>query len=170
MTINIINTVKPKLLERAFKEIGFDKLERIIKGALEREAHKLTGAELKEIKDLQRQASKFWKKAVVVKAGKQCEAVDAKGKRCNKVKHLQAHHIESFALNKFLRYSLHNGIGLCPTHHKFGRLSAHKSFCMMFNLMTQKRKDDLDYLLEHYKDKTELTKEFLLEKIRELSK
>lgn len=163
--IKIVNTVDPELLNRAFKELGTEKIEKIIKSTLEKQLDKLTTEELEEIKTLQRQALILFKQEVIRKAGKQCEAIEPDGKRCKKTKRLNPHHIESYSTNKSLRYNPKNGICFCPTHHKFGRLSAHKSFVFMYIFMLTQRGNDLAYLVEHYKDKVELTKELLIKQI-----
>lgn len=124
---------------------------------------KLTSKEQEEIKILQRKALSLWKKRVKERAGGKCEA-------CGNTKHLQCHHIESYSTNQGLRYDEENGLLLDRTCHKFGRKSAHKSFCFVYNLMRIERCGSLNYLLEHYEDKVEITKEFLLETIERLSK
>uniref|UniRef100_A0A6M3L345 Putative HNH endonuclease n=1 Tax=viral metagenome TaxID=1070528 RepID=A0A6M3L345_9ZZZZ len=117
----------------------------------------------KELKLLRRKCLFLWKARVKERAGKKCEAIG-----CKKTKFLNAHHIESFISNKSLRFDIRNGICLCPRHHRFGWFSAHRSFCFVFTLLSNKRKLDFDYLLEHYQDRIELNKEFLLDKISKL--
>jgi hypothetical protein len=123
---------------------------------LAKEAKKLSSKEIAELKTLQRKALSLWRAEIIRRAGKRCEVSD-----CRKTKRLNAHHIESYATNKGLRFDPHNGACLCSTHHKFGRFSAHRSFCFMFNLMMRARREDLTYLLKHYHDKIELTKDLL---------
>lgn len=135
---------------------------------LKRQKKKLSGKELEEIKKLQKQSLSLWRKIVIKNAGKQCEAVEPNGKRCKKTKHLNAHHIESFSTNKWLRCDPRNGVAFCSAHHKFGRLSAHKSFIFMYLFMLCRRNKDLTYLLENYNKKQELTKEFLEQTIQNL--
>ncbi len=121
-------------------------------------------AQEKELKLLKRKCLKLWADKVKERAGRKCEV-------CGKKKRLNAHHAESFSTNKALRYSLENGISACVTCHKFGRFALHKSFCTTFVFMSKKRMDDFEYLLLHYKDKKkEITKEFLLDRIKELEK
>jgi len=115
----------------------------------------------KELKLLKRKCLFLWKARVKERAGKKCEI-------CGKKKRLNAHHIESYSVNKALRYDKRNGALVCITDHKFGRFAMHKSFCATFNFMSQKRMSDFEYLLLHYRDKVELTKEYLLDKIKEL--
>jgi len=119
-------------------------------------------AELKELKSLKRKCLSLWRIVVKLRAGGRCES------GCKVTKALHCHHIESYSTNKALRYDPRNGGLLCASHHKFGKMSAHKSFVFMYLLMTGKRKSDLDYLVEHFNDKIEITKEYLLDKINEL--
>lgn len=116
-------------------------------------------AQEKELKLLKRKCLQLWTAKVKALAGGKCEY-------CGKKTRLNAHHIESYTLNKALRYDTLNGVGLCPTHHRFGRESAHHSFCFMVRLM-EKRPIALEYLMNHYKDKMDITKEFLLKTIKE---
>jgi hypothetical protein len=111
-------------------------------------------SEKKEIKLLMRLCLFLWKAVVKAKAGGVCEY-------SGKTKRLQIHHIESYSTNKGLRYDPRNGICLTMTFHKWGGFSAHKSFIFMFDLMTLKRKDDIDYLRVIRQEKVELTKEYL---------
>jgi predicted restriction endonuclease len=148
-----------------FKEGIVDpKLKKKFEKFLAKEAKKLSSKELAEIAVLQRKALSLWKSEVVRRAGKRCEV-----EGCKKTKYLNAHHIESYSTNKGLRFDPHNGICLCSTHHKFGRFSAHHSFCFMFNFMMVSRRDDLDYLLKHYQNKVEITKDSLKQIIAQLS-
>jgi hypothetical protein len=124
---------------------------------------KPTIKELKEIKKLEREALIRWKKKVKDRANRFCEHPE-----CKKTKKLNAHHIESYSVNKGLRYDLLNGVCLCSTHHKFGRISAHKSFCFMYELLINEP-GRIAYLRRNYQNKVEITKEFLQKKIKELS-
>jgi hypothetical protein len=125
---------------------------------------KLSAKELKEIKKLANKALSLWRQCIKRQAMGICEAPN-----CKKTKKLNAHHIESYSTNKILRFDPHNGILFCSTHHKWGRISAHKSFCFMYKFMRKYRMNDLDYLLTHYENKTEITKDFLEKTIEELS-
>jgi hypothetical protein len=118
----------------------------------------------KELKRLRNKALKLWKLVVKNRAGNKCEY-------CGDEKLLNAHHIESYMTNKFLRFSPENGLALCPLNHKWGKKSAHKSAIFSYLLM-EKRPKDLRYLIDHaikhWDDKFEWTKENLLNKIKEL--
>jgi hypothetical protein len=122
----------------------------------------------KEMQSLRRKCFHLWAAKVRQNAGNQCEAWED-GKRCDKTTFLNAHHIESFATNKDLRYDPKNGFCACPSHHKFKRKSAHKSFIFMYLHMITHRSDDLKYLIEATEVIQPQTKESLLEIINKLS-
>lgn len=46
---------------------------------------------------------------------------------CGGILHLNAHHILPKENYKEFMFEVLNGITLCPTHHKFGKYSAHKN-------------------------------------------
>jgi len=110
-----------------------------------------------ELKKLASRALKLWKQVVKQRAGGKCQV-------CGATKFVQVHHIEDFKLCPALRYDLINGIALCPTHHKFGKDSFHRSFIFAYEFM----KDYVTrvvYLRMHRNDKVWITKEWLLEQI-----
>lgn len=153
---NMLDYLEDPETEKKFKK--FLKKEKLLKAPLSKE-------EKQEIKKLERKALGLWRSAVKIRAKRKCEFPI-----CKKVKKLNAHHIESFTTNKTLRYDLENGICLCPTHHKFGWLSAHRSFCFLYEILTTSRIRSLKYLLENYRIRINITKEFLEETIGTLSK
>ena len=120
--------------------------------------------EKEEIKKLERQALGLWRQVVKLRAGRKCEAPG-----CKVTKRLNAHHIESFITNRMLRTDPENGFCGCPGHHKFKWLSAHKSFCFMYELLTSRRLKSLRYLLDHYQVRIPITKEFLQDRVRVLA-
>jgi hypothetical protein len=123
----------------------------------------MSNKEKKEIKKLTNIALRLWRQKVKENAGGVCEATGCKVK-----KHLHCHHIESYSLNKALRFDPRNGVAFCSTHHKFGRKSAHRSFVFMYLFMLNKRLDDLQYLIDNYDKKVVIDREFLINKIKEL--
>jgi len=112
------------------------------------------------IKKLRRKCYFLWRAKVIKNAGGKCEY-------CSRTDRPNAHHIESYSLNRELRYDPRNGICLCSTCHKFGRFSAHKSFIFMYRMMIQKI-DDLNYLNLVCQDKLNETVESLQEIIKKL--
>lgn len=119
---------------------------------LSRQKDKPTGKEIEQLKKLERTALSLWKQVVKLQFKGRC---DVPG--CKKTKHLNCHHIESYSTNKALRYDPMNGMLLCSTHHKFGRLAAHKSFMFMYTLMMGEHNDRLNYLFGYYMVKKDTT-------------
>ena len=118
----------------------------------------------KEMRKFQRKALSLWKIVVKLRAGGKCED-------CGETKFLNACHVESFERNFNLRYSISNGIALCPRHHKWDRRSFHRSFVFTYLIMVKKHPKELNYLMDHFDDKNEkLTRTGLLRKIKELEK
>ncbi len=153
-TINAVDAKSfAKLMKEKYPTSADLRLQKVIQRALEKEANKLTSKEQEEIKSLQKKALSLWKEIVKLRAEKRCE-----NPPCKKTKRLQAHHVESYSTNKFLRYDPENGVCLCTTDHKFGRHSAHHSFAFMYQFMSKERPESLSYLLTHYKEKKEMTK------------
>ena len=115
---------------------------------------KLSKQELEEIKELEKEALGLWKKAVRKRAKGKCEVHGDKCKKSRK----NAHHVEAYATNKFLRYDPRNGVYACVTAHKFGKLSFQKSLCFSFEFMAKNRKNDFVFLLKVYKEDIPITK------------
>lgn len=46
---------------------------------------------------------------------------------CGQAEHLQAHHLLPKERYSEHQFELINGVSLCPTHHKFGKLSFHRN-------------------------------------------
>jgi len=122
----------------------------------------------KELKKLKSRCHSLWSRMVRDLAGNRCVF-------CGDTKYIHAHHIEDSRLCPSLRYDIRNGLSCCASHHKFsseakGRGDAvHKSFIFIYDYMTENRPEDIVYLREHRKDKVEITKEYLLKKIKELN-
>lgn len=120
----------------------------------------------KELKRIKKRCLELWAKVVKQRAGNVCELGKFLGTSCSEG-YLNSHHAENYWVNKALRYAPENGIAVCPGHHRFYKDSAHKSFIALYKYMIVKRAEDVEYLVTHYKDKEEVTKEFLEEKINE---
>ncbi len=75
---------------------------------------------MKQSKGIDKRLDDAWSLLVKLKAGNRCEVYN-----CGKSKYLNAHHIFT-RRNKAVRWSLDNGIALCPSHHTLdSRFSAH---------------------------------------------
>jgi len=96
----------------------------------------------------------LWSKKVRQRAEDKCEVcgkpegfINPKG---NPV-HLNAHHIEDKA-NQRLRFDIDNGIALCPSCHKFGRDSAHRSPIWFVEWLLRYATPRYSYVLAHRKE------------------
>ena len=75
---------------------------------------------MKVNKGIDKRLDDAWSLLVKLKAGNKCEI-----QTCKKSKYLNAHHIFT-RRNKAVRWSLDNGIALCPSHHTLSSsFSAH---------------------------------------------
>lgn len=63
-----------------------------------------------------------------------------------------AHHLENRNVCRALRYDPMNGILLCPSHHKFGKDSAHKGGIWFANWLLEHHPDRFRYVIEHRSD------------------
>jgi predicted restriction endonuclease len=96
------------------------------------------GTVSKSKKTLRICADALWRRLVLIRANNKCEI-------CGKDKNLNAHHIVS-RKNLHLRYDLRNGMALCPSHHFFGKDSAHMNPIWFIDILEKQRPDDLEYL------------------------
>jgi len=73
-------------------------------------------------KKLKEEISDLWRLVIYKQADYRCEipGCNYNSSNCQ----LNAHHIEGKS-NHYLRWSLKNGISLCPGHHTFNQVSAH---------------------------------------------
>lgn len=116
----------------------------------------------KEIKRLKNKCLKLWRAVCLKRDQYRCVL-------CGSKELVAVHHIENNKTNQGLRFVPQNGVSLCARkHHRFTRTGFHNSFCIAYEYLTVFRLPDLLYLLAHYMDEVELSKEFLLNKIEEL--
>ena len=116
---------------------------------------------IKDIRRLTRLARKLWASLVKLEWGGVCAS-------CGSRKYLNAHHIESYKMNKALRFDPKNSVLLCAKCHKFGYPAAHTSWIMLYDLLYGTER--IHYLREHYnKDKQpEITVQYLESVIKNL--
>ena len=100
--------------------------------------------QLWEIRKLNKDCLKLLKEIITLKAGGKCEV-------CGTTKMVQAHHVEDSRLFPALRYDPMNGIAACPTNHKLGKHSFHRSFIFSYEFMKD-RVLIVVYLREHRDD------------------
>ena len=83
--------------------------------------HMLTKAYAnKIIKKHNKEQLKLWSIEVRNEANNVCSF-------CNKAGLLHSHHVLPKETYKEFKFDIINGVCLCPLHHKFGKLSAHKN-------------------------------------------
>jgi hypothetical protein len=121
---------------------------------------------LAELAKLVKKCKDLWSQVVKKRAGYKCELQGYSITECSPG-FLNAHHIEAYRMNKALAFDPRNGVCSCPGHHSFAIDSCHNSFVTLYSYMVAERPEDICYLLEHYKDKVEITKEFCEKKIKE---
>ena len=63
-----------------------------------------------------------------------------------------AHHLENRNTCRALRYDVMNGVLLCPSHHKFGKDSAHKGGIWFAEWLRTNHPDRYAYVLAHRND------------------
>ena len=94
---------------------------------------------------IRRRLMKLWTMAVHAQFGEKCAV-------CGSDYKPNAHHIESRIMFKGLRYDPMNGVLLCPTHHKFGKDSAHMAGCWFANWLKEHLPERYAYVLTHHAD------------------
>ena len=80
---------------------------------------------------------------------KQVRARDQKCIVCDCVTNLNAHHVLPKENYKELMYEVINGVTLCPSHHKFGKYSAHKNAIWFSEFLRKFRADQWSWAVEH---------------------
>lgn len=56
---------------------------------------------------------------------------------CERTDHLNSHHILPKESYKEIMFDIMNGVTLCPSHHKFGKYSAHKNPVWFIKLLKE---------------------------------
>jgi len=88
-------------------------------------------------KGIDKKLDNAWSKLVKLRAGNKCEI-----KLCGKTKYLNSHHIFT-RRNKAVRWSVLNGVALCPGHHTLNsNFSAHATPILFHNWMVETKGQD----------------------------
>lgn len=98
----------------------------------------------------------LWSQAVRARANHRCEicgCVDGSVNLKGNPRRLNAHHVEDRS-NHALRFSYQNGVALCPSCHKFGRDSAHRSPITFIDWLKSNRPTSYDYIKARRTDAT----------------
>lgn len=90
---------------------------------------------------------------------------DGKCAVCGSTTNPNAHHLENRNVCRALRYDPLNGILLCPSHHKFGKDSAHKGGIWFADWLLSHHPDRFAYVLHHRNDDIDLNDREILAKI-----
>lgn len=93
-----------------------------------------------KVSTIQNRLYKKWSMVVHELAGNRCEVCGAEGK-------LDAHHVQPRQICSGLRFDPRNGICLCPSHHKWGRESAHRGMLWFVDWFQHNRPEDYGYLM-----------------------
>lgn len=112
---------------------------------MKKKAKKVKRKKLEPKARIRRRLMKLWTAAVHAEFGEKCAV-------CGSTSLPNAHHIESRIMFKGLRYDPMNGVLLCPTHHKFGKDSAHMAGCWFARWLAHNLPDRFDYVLMHHGD------------------
>lgn len=75
---------------------------------------------------------------------------------CGKKEYLNAHHILPKENYKDLMYEEINGISLCPSHHKFGKYSAHKNPIWFSEFLKKNKNNQYTWAIKNMGDHNEL--------------
>ena len=99
---------------------------------------------IKNSKGIDKLLDTAWSLLVKLKAGNRCEVFN-----CGKTKFLNSHHIFT-RRNKAVKWSLDNGIALCPSHHTLSSsFSAHGTPIKFTDFLTKYRGENYIDLLTY---------------------
>lgn len=104
------------------------------------------------LKKLRNKCYKMWRMRVLERWGGVCVV-------CGSTKLPNCHHIVPKEPPAFaaLRYDPINGIVMCPTHHKFGKFSAHKNPLWFVHFLRLKvPQTEIDYLVKKMNECVEM--------------
>lgn len=100
---------------------------------------------LEPLARIRRRLMRLWTQAVHAEWGGKCAV-------CGSERLPNAHHIENRNTCAALRYDPMNGVLLCPSHHKFGKDSAHKGGIWFAHWLQTNHRDRWNYVLWHRND------------------
>lgn len=100
---------------------------------------------LESLARIRRRLMRLW-------TAKVAEMWDHKCAVCGSESLPNAHHMENRNTCGALRYDPMNGILLCPSHHKFGKDSAHKGGLWFADWLLRQHPDRFEYVMAHRRD------------------
>ena len=100
---------------------------------------------LESVAKIRRRLRRLWTEKVGNMGGHKCAVCGAvnQGKS-----YVNAHHVIGYVQSRRLRYDPINGVLLCPSHHKFGKLSAHKNGVWFAEWLRNVRPLQYQYVLQ----------------------
>ena len=107
---------------------------------------------------IRRRLMRLWTECVHLEFGGKCAV-------CGSTSTPNAHHLENRNTCRALRYDPSNGILLCPSHHKFGKDSAHKGGIWFADWLLKHRPYQFAYVLEHRNETVNLNDREVLAEI-----
>lgn len=115
---------------------------------------------LEPLARIRRRLMRLWTARVAEDWGHRCAV-------CGSDKLPNAHHMENRNTCRALRYDPMNGILLCPSHHKFGKDSAHKGGIWFADWLMRNAPGRFRYVLEHRNDDINLNDREVLARLEE---
>lgn len=106
---------------------------------------KLKRKKLEPLARIRRRLMRLWTAKVAEQWGHRCAI-------CGSENLPNAHHMENRNTCRALRYDPMNGILLCPSHHKWGKDSAHKGGIWFADWLIKHHPDRFAYVLRHRTD------------------
>ena len=112
---------------------------------------------------MKRKAFKLWSEKVRNAYNNKCAI-------CGSEKMINAHHIES-RKSASLRFSVEQGVALCPLHHKFdSKNSAHNGAIWFYQWLLKNRPLTIEFILSHRDDPIDETPAYMLSVLDKLAK
>lgn len=103
---------------------------------------KVRRKKLEPLARIRRRLMRLWTKRVYEDWGGRCAV-------CGSESLPNAHHLENRNTCRALRYDPMNGVLLCPSHHKWGKDSAHKGGIWFADWLLKNHPDRFGYVLEN---------------------
>jgi hypothetical protein len=131
---------------------------------------KIKKKKLPSIPKINRKLFRIWSEKIHERADSKCEycglKVGENGKNGKPINKLDSHHLISrIKKNSFLKWDINNGICLCPSCHKFGEDSFHKSPVTTIYWFMKNHPDRLEYIMGNFDVKVDLNSREVLASI-----
>jgi len=121
---------------------------------------------------IHRRLFRLWSEKIRERCNSTCEFCGIKKGELNenqKVVKIDSHHFISRKIKDFpLKYCLSNGIGLCPTCHKWGEVSFHRNPVATITWLIAKHSDRYTSVLQRYTERVDLENRAVLEEIEKM--